>query len=106
MRILWRDLAIATMEINDFEKGAPDCRRVYYDAIPRARAFSEFARGPSVSVATPRILVTGQVAALRGPARRALTRFRTTTWLPRIARGLAHRGAKMCTAPKRELRLN
>ena len=55
------------IKINKIAKSAPDCRRAYYGAIPRARAFSECAQNPSVSVATPRILVTGQVGAPRGP---------------------------------------
>ena len=59
-----------------------------------ARVFSKCARGPGVSVATPRILADAVWDALM--------RFCTTRCLPRWARGLAHKGAKMYTASKRE----
>ena len=58
-------LAIATSKSTKITKSAPDCRRAYYGAMPRARAFSECAQNPSVSIATPRILDAGHDNAPR-----------------------------------------
>ena len=90
------------IKINKFAKSAPDCRRAYYGAIPRARAFSECAQNPSVSVATPRSRVTGARAALRGRIWHAMTRFRSRSSGATSIWGSAKRSAKMCTAPKSE----
>ena len=38
------------IKINKIAKSAPDCRRAYYGAIPRARAFSKCARARNRAV--------------------------------------------------------
>ena len=53
------------IKISRIAKNAPDCRRAYYGAIPRAHAFSECAQNPSVSNVTPRSLDAGAVGAPR-----------------------------------------